>query len=45
MQRIVSIIYTKFATVDEIVDTFRFCMGSPFVNSSMIGINGGYCHK
>ena len=35
----------RFATVDEIVDAFRFCIENPFVNGSLIEINGGYCYK
>lgn len=35
----------RFATVDEIVDAFRFCIDNPFVNGSMIEVNGGYCYK
>lgn len=35
----------RFATVEEIVDAFRFCIDNPFVNGSMIEVNGGYCYK
>lgn len=35
----------RFATVDEIVDAFRFCIDNSFVNGSMIEVNGGYCYK
>jgi 3-oxoacyl-[acyl-carrier protein] reductase len=35
----------RFATVDEIVDAFRFCIDNPFVNGSLIEINGGYSYK
>lgn len=35
----------RFATVDEIVDAYRFCLDNPFVNGSMIEVNGGYCYK
>ena len=35
----------RFATVDEIVDAFRFCIDNPFVNGSQIEVNGGYCYK
>lgn len=35
----------RFASVDEIVDAFRFCIDNPFVNGSLIEINGGYCFK
>ena len=35
----------RFATVDEIVDAFRFCIDNPFVNGSLVEVNGGYCYK
>lgn len=35
----------RFAQIDEIVDAFRFCMDNPFVNGSLIEVNGGYCFK
>lgn len=35
----------RFATVDEIVDAFQFCVDNPFVNGSQIEVNGGYCYK
>lgn len=35
----------RFATIDEIVDAFRFCIDNPFVNGSLIEINGGYSFK
>jgi 3-oxoacyl-[acyl-carrier protein] reductase len=35
----------RFAEVDEIVDAFRFCIDNPFVNGSLIEVNGGYCYK
>ena len=35
----------RFAIVDEIVDAFRFCIDNPFVNGSLIEVNGGYCYK
>lgn len=35
----------RFASIDEIVDAFRFCMDNPFVNGSLIEVNGGYCYK
>lgn len=43
-------IYTKtaihrFASIDEIVDGYKFCLNNPFVNGSLIEINGGYCFK
>lgn len=33
----------RFAQVEEIVDAFRFCIDNPFVNGSLIEVNGGYC--
>ena len=35
----------RFASVDEIVDAYRFCIDNPFVNGSMIEVNGGYCFR
>lgn len=35
----------RFAKVDEIVDAFRFCIDNPFVNGSLIEVNGGYSFK
>lgn len=35
----------RFATVDEIVAAYRFCMENPFVNGSLIEVNGGYSYK
>lgn len=35
----------RFASVGEIVDAFRFCIDNPFVNGSLIEVNGGYCYK
>ena len=35
----------RFATVDEIVDAYRFCIDNPFINGSIIEINGGYSYK
>ena len=35
----------RFATVDEVVDVYRFCIDNPFVNGSLIEVNGGYCYK
>lgn len=35
----------RFATIDEVVDAYRFCIDNPFVNGSMIEVNGGYCFK
>lgn len=35
----------RFATIDEIVDGFRFCIDNSFVNGSLIEVNGGYNYK
>ncbi len=35
----------RFATIEEIVDAFRFCIENPFINGSVIEINGGYSYK
>lgn len=35
----------RFASVDEIVDAYRFCLDNPFVNGSLIEVNGGYSYK
>ena len=35
----------RFATIDEIVDAFRFCIDNSFVNGSLIEVNGGYSYK
>lgn len=35
----------RFATIDEIVEAFRFCIENSFVNGSLIEVNGGYCYK
>lgn len=35
----------RFATVDEIVDAFRFYIDNPFVKGSLIEVNGGYSYK
>ena len=35
----------RFATIDEIVDAFRFCFENHFINGSLIEVNGGYCFK
>ena len=35
----------RFAQINEIVDAFRFCIDNPFVNGSLIEVNGGYCYK
>ena len=35
----------RFAAIDEIVEGFRFCLNNPFVNGSLIEINGGYSYR
>ena len=35
----------RFASIDEVVDAYRFCVDNSFVNGSMLEINGGYCYK
>lgn len=35
----------RFASIDEVVDAYRFCVDNPFINGSMIEVNGGYCYK
>lgn len=35
----------RFARVEEIVDAYRFCLENPFVNGSLIEVNGGYSYK
>lgn len=35
----------RFATVDEIADAVRFVIRNPFVNGSIIEVNGGYNYK
>ena len=35
----------RFASVEEIVDAYRFCIDNSFVNGSLIEVNGGYNYK
>lgn len=35
----------RFASVDEVVDAYRFCIENSFVNGSLIEVNGGYSYK
>lgn len=35
----------RFATVDEIVAAYKFCIDNPFVNGSLLEVNGGYSYK
>ncbi|MBO5865215.1 MAG: SDR family oxidoreductase [Bacteroidaceae bacterium] len=35
----------RFATIEEVVEAYRFCIDNPFVNGSLIEVNGGYSYK
>lgn len=35
----------RFATPEEIASAVSFCLDNPFVNGSIIEVNGGYCFK
>ena len=35
----------RFASVDEIVDAFKFCIDNSFVNGSILEVTGGYSYK
>lgn len=35
----------RFASIEEIVDAYRFCIDNPFVNGSLIEVNGGYNYR
>lgn len=35
----------RFADIDEIVDAYKFCIDNPFLNGSLIEVNGGYSYK
>lgn len=35
----------RFASIDEVVDAYRFCIDNLFVNGSLIEVNGGYSYK
>lgn len=35
----------RFASIEEVVDAFRFCIDNPFVDGSLIEVNGGYSYK
>ncbi len=35
----------RFASIDEVVAVYRFCIDNPFVNGSLLEINGGYNYK
>ena len=35
----------RFASIDEIVDAFRFCIENSFINGSVLEVTGGYSYK
>lgn len=35
----------RFATIEEVVEAYRFCIDNPFVNGSLIEVNGGYNYR
>ena len=35
----------RFATIEEIVKAFEFCIDNQFINGSVLEINGGYSYK
>lgn len=35
----------RFASIEEVVKAYEFCIDNAFVNGSMIEVNGGYCYK
>lgn len=35
----------RFASIDEVVDAYRFCIENPYINGSLIEVNGGYSYK
>ena len=35
----------RFASSEEITSAVLFCLDNPFVNGSIIEVNGGYCYK
>lgn len=35
----------RFASIDEIVDGYKFCLNNSFINGSLIEINGGYSFR
>lgn len=35
----------RFATVDEVISAYAFCIDNAFVNGSVIEVNGGYSYK
>ena len=35
----------RFATIDEIVSAYAFCLDNAFVNGSLIEVNGGYSYQ
>lgn len=35
----------RFASIEEVVKGFQFCIENDFINGSLIEINGGYCYE
>lgn len=35
----------RFATIDEVVNAIDFCIRNPFLNGSVLELDGGYCYK
>lgn len=35
----------RFASINEVVSAYRFCIDNPFVNGSLLEVNGGYSYK
>ena len=35
----------RFASIDEVVEAYCFCLDNSFVNGSLIEVNGGYSYK
>lgn len=35
----------RFASIEEVVDAYRFCIENAFVNGSLIEVNGGYSYR
>lgn len=35
----------RFASIEEVVDAYRFCVENSFINGTLLEINGGYSYK
>lgn len=35
----------RFASIDEIVQAYAFCLDNRFVNGTVVEVDGGYCYK